>query len=52
MTKRRGRRPHVCTLPTPEHTPNAQGGIVCPCGRRWHLEHFYAGGDGSYLGSS
>ena len=43
--------PHVCTLPRSPHTPNALGAITCPCGRRWHLEHFY-GDDGAYLGSS
>jgi hypothetical protein len=44
--------PHVCTLPQSLHTPNAEGAYVCPCGRRWHLEHIFAEPDGPYIGSS
>src|SRR5690349_2148958 len=37
--------PHVRTLPRSPHTPNAKGTIVCPCGRRWHLERSYGEGE-------
>jgi hypothetical protein len=44
--------PHVCSPPCSPHTPNAQGSFDCPCGRRWHIEHFRSERDGSYLGST
>jgi hypothetical protein len=46
--------PHFCSPPLTALRLRTHGPVTfrCQCGRRWHIEHFYAERDGRYLGSS